>query len=66
MLPETGLVLIDHEFSGSGYSMMNARKGAIRALEQAGREEAQKAASAVCQEFFGQPKANAFTAPKTS
>lgn len=66
MLPESGLVLIDHEFSGSGYSMMNARTGAIRALEQAGREEAQKAASMVCQEFFGQSKPHAVTAPDAS
>lgn len=56
MLPENGLLLIDHEFSGSGYSLMDASRGAMRALEQAGREEGQKNAAVACQQFFAEPK----------
>ncbi len=56
MLPENGLLCIDHEFAGKGYSLMDASHSAIRALEQAGREEAQKSASTVCDRFFSEPK----------
>ncbi len=44
MLPPGGIVDIDHEFAGRGYSLMDSSPCAIRALEQAGRMEAQKSA----------------------
>jgi hypothetical protein len=56
MLPEKGLTLIDHEFSDGGYRLTDASARAIRALEQAGRAEAQKKAKEVCEQFFTQVK----------
>lgn len=47
MLSEGNLLHIDHEFSSSGYSLMDSSPKAIQALEDAGREEGQKNASAV-------------------
>jgi recombinational DNA repair ATPase RecF len=55
MLPEEALVVIDHEFAGSGYSLMDARKRTVLALEDAGKEQAQKCAAQVCRQFFTEP-----------
>lgn len=52
MLPPGALIHIDHEFAGRGYSLMDSSLQAIRALEQAGREEGQKNAKGVCESFF--------------
>ncbi|MCC6229955.1 MAG: patatin-like phospholipase family protein [Phycisphaerales bacterium] len=45
ILPPGAMVEIDHEFSGRGYSLMDSSPRALRALEQAGRMEAQKSSS---------------------
>jgi len=55
MLPDGNLIHVDHEFSGKGYSLMDASNQAVRALEQAGRQEGQKNAARVCAAFFGSP-----------
>lgn len=56
MLPDDGLVEIDHEFSGSGYTLMDSSHRAVRALENAGRDAAKRSASSVCRTFFAARK----------